>query len=213
MNGILALSDTETTTLARLNNPGEIISAAVILVDMLTLEEISDDPNISRGLWYMHPRYPDLADPMSLKINGYTHEKWSSKGTVTHEMFVPAFLSVISKAVFFAQNVCFDRFFYNLEIQRHNAQSQRSTTDEYFTPSEWTGHYHSYDLSSVGLPLLWAGKIQKLSLQSLCDYYGIERHDKHDAFGDCMDMLQVLRAHRNYFGYVISLDTLPGVGG
>lgn len=181
MSQILALYDSETGSLNKAVNPSEILSAAVILVDMNTLEEVPD----SRRVWYMHPCMPHLLDPVSVQINGYTYEKWEAKGTVTHKQFLSELLPFVKGAILFAQNIAFDKAFLERALRAQEL--------------EWTGHYHNYDLSSVGLPLVWLGEIKKLNLQSLCDFYGITRHDPHDAFGDTLDMLEVLRAHRKFF--------------
>lgn len=184
---LLSLCDLETTKVVKTGQPaGEIISAAVVLVDILTLEA-TVHPALGRSCfeWHMHPRRPEQADPKALEINGYDFQNYQAKMPCDHSYFARQFCEVISGTIFFSQNVSFDRDFINMELRRQQL--------------DYTGHYHSYDLASIGLPLLWEGKIPKLSLQNLCDYYEIRRVEAHTAMGDCIDMLAVLRRHQETF--------------
>ena len=175
-----ALTDFETNRPYVPKTPelGEIISGAVIVVDAMTLEEISG----LSGTWNMHPRWPENNDPDALAVNGYTPEEWDRRGVVTHEQFLTEFLQIITGTVFFAQNVVFDRSFINAELARQNM--------------DWTGHYHSYDLASLALPLLWTGRVTKLKLASMCEMFKISNDNEHDAYTDVRRMQKVLKRLR-----------------
>ena len=163
----IAFVDVETTGLDPTKS--DPIEIAVVTVDAKTLEKISTFE------CKMMPRSWRVFEPEALAINGYSESEWIKCGAGQVWIGIESAVKVIGRSTFAGHNPWFDASFINEHID--------------FKPH---GH-HMLDTCSMALPLLIAGRIESLSLDSLCAYFGIERPKIHRALPDALAELQVCR--------------------
>lgn len=171
----IAFVDVETTGLDPTKS--DPIEIAVVTVDAKTLEEIR------RWDMKMFPG-SGLRDPEALAVNGYTDDEWKDSYNAghcawSHQVLRAAVVTHIGSSTVAGHNPWFDVGF----IKKH------CPSDLMFDPA---GH-HLIDTCSMAFPLLIAGKIESLSLDSLCAYFDIKRPKIHRALPDALAELQVCR--------------------
>lgn len=166
----LIFTDVETTHLRC--DVGEIISLACIVMDPMFRE-------VTRGQWFMHPRWPGAADSKALEVNGYTRASWEERGVTTHDRAMSEYAAMAEGGLMVAHNVAFDWSFIECEMRRQNV--------------EWAGDYHRLDTASMFWPrCVWLrGELTGVSLNKLCEYYGISNEGAHDAMTDVERMVRL----------------------
>jgi len=164
----LAFIDVETTGL----NPDlhEIIDLGVVLVRQVPQEGKGPALEVVGELEYkIIPERLFNADPESLKINGYTPEKWASALPLKEVM--EDFAVQTKSASFVAHNVAFDLEFIKRAFERSGVKSEM--------------HYHRIDTISMAFAKLYHNpKVEKFSLRFLCEYFGIKNENAHTALSD-----------------------------
>jgi DNA polymerase III epsilon subunit family exonuclease len=164
----LAFIDVETTGL----NPDlhEIIELGVVLVRQIPQE--GKGPALEVISEYEYKIIPERlfnADPESLKINGYTPEKWTDAKPLKEVM--EDFSVRTKSASFVAHNVAFDLEFIKRAFEHAGVKSQM--------------HYHRIDTISLAFAKLYHDpKVEKFSLRFLCEYFGIKNENAHTALSD-----------------------------
>jgi DNA polymerase III epsilon subunit-like protein len=113
------------------------------------------------------PKKP--VQPGAAKVNGYTLEKWASEAIELDHAMVKM-LSLAQHALFVSHNVPFDWGFFELAMAKRY--------------QSWPGDYHKPDTVGLAMPLLMAGKVPNIKLETLARYFGISHENKHTALGD-----------------------------
>ena len=102
-------------------------------------------------------------------MNGYTAEKWATTAVpldgVMHKL-----ISLSRNAVFIAHNVTFDWSFVEAAMKvRH---------------MRWDGNYHKVCTMALSMPLLQAGLVPNVKLQTLAEHFKIDPGEPHRALSD-----------------------------
>lgn len=164
----LAFIDVETTGLD--SDVHEIIELGVVLVRQIPQE--GKGPGLEVIGEYEYKIIPERlynADPESLKINGYTPEKWTDAKPLKEVM--EDFAARTKSASFVAHNVVFDFAFLEKAFTRAGVKNEM--------------HYHKIDTISLAFAKLYHDpKVEKFSLRFLCEYLGIENKSAHTALSD-----------------------------
>lgn len=173
----LLFLDTETGGL----NPRDhdLVSVACILTDpsgQTVLEEWDTK---------VYPMKP--VDPEAARINGYTKEAWANDAVHAGPAMVKV-LQMARGAMMVCHNVPFDKSFIEAAM---SINRQR-----------WTGRYHTVDTVALAMPLLRAGLIENVKLETLTAYFGVE-HVKHRALGDAKACREVFLRLQAIYGPAI----------
>ena len=166
----LAFIDCETTGLDPRRH--EVIEIAVIRATPRTVQPIAE-----LAVRVKPTRLAD-ADPKALHINGYTPQGWQH-GLSLRDALI-AIGPQLEGAVLAGHNVAFDREF--LDAAWRSTGVPRPDLD-----------HHTLDTASLACPLLTSGKVQSLSLRSLCTHFGIEHAEPHRALVDARASLEIAR--------------------
>jgi len=166
----LAFIDLETTGLDPARH--EILEIGVIRVDACTLTEL-DSTDIR-----VHPTRLADADPEALRRNGYSPRRWENAASLPEALDWVAPLLV--GATLAGHNVGFDRAF--LEVAWRATGGPPPDLD-----------HHLLDTATLAWPLLTEGRIDSLSLATVCTALGIGLHDSHRALSDAERSLEVAR--------------------
>lgn len=154
----LLFLDTETGGLNARDH--DLVSIACILTDptgKTVLEEWDTK---------VYPMKP--VDPKAAAVNGYTKEAWENQAVHAHQAMIKV-LTMLSGAMMVCHNTPFDKSFVEAAL--------------YANRQKWTGRYHTMDTMVMAMPLLRAGLVENIKLETLTRYFGIE-HVKHRALGD-----------------------------
>ncbi len=166
----LSFIDVETTGLEPEKH--EMIQIAVIKVDCVTLEVLDEIET------KIQPRHLERADPVALRINGYCPERWTNAITLWQALC--QINPLIDGTILAGHNVAFDRAF--LQAAWRHCKTEPANID-----------YHLFDTFVLASPLLFSGIIERLSLDSICSYFGIERDNPHCALSDAYCSLKIAR--------------------
>ena len=104
------------------------------------------------------PQYPERADPMARKVNGFEEASWG--GVPSSPALWKEFAGLVSGAVPVCHNPSFDRPFLTL------AASACGVND-------FGMDHHWFGTESLALPLVRNGSVAKLSLKSLCEFFDL----------------------------------------
>ncbi len=121
--------------------------------------------------WKITPERLKDADPKALEIAGYEPKLWKKAVSLTQAM--QELSDKTEDSIMVAQNISFDWNFLQ------EAFLQTGVPDKM--------HYHRLDLLSMAYAhLFYTGKIQRYSLNSLSEYFGVEleRSERHSALED-----------------------------
>ncbi len=164
----LAFIDVETTGL--LPDVHEIIELGVILARQVPQEGKGPALEILGEFDYkIIPERIFNADPESLKVNGYTPEKWKDAKPLKEVM--EDFAERTRGASFVAHNIVMDSAFINRAFERAGVKNLM--------------HYHKIDTISLAFAKLYHDpKVEKFSLRFLCEYFGIKNENAHTALSD-----------------------------
>lgn len=164
----LAFIDVETTGL----NPDlhEIIDLGLVLARQIP--QAGKGPALEVIGEYEYKIVPERlynADPESLKINGYTPEKWADAKPLQEVM--EDFAVRTKGASFVAHNIVMDSAFINRAFEHAGVKNEM--------------HYHKIDTISLAFAKLYHDpKVEKFSLRFLCEYFGIKNENAHTAMSD-----------------------------
>ncbi len=115
------------------------------------------------------PERIEDADPVSLRVNGYTEEKWADASSEKDAMVL--FGEKTADAIMVAHNVSFDSAFIE--------KAYRTTG----VPNKM--HFHKLDTISIAFAKLHLDEnVDKYSLRFLCDHFGITNSEPHRALSD-----------------------------
>lgn len=158
----LVFLDTETTAL----NPvrGSILEVALLRVHPDTLEIIEEFQS------YVCPKDNALIDPKAFEINGIDLKEVRSKAPKMHEV-MPKVCSILAGTSVVGQHVDFDWQFLAATFQ--NLGICPKNTSKFLI-----------ELTSLAWPLLRMKVLPKVSLSTLCDYFGISNDGAHGAMAD-----------------------------
>lgn len=171
----LVFIDTETTGLDIIKH--EIIEIGCIIVSQewengRPTFQIIDEFEIKVKPTRIHD-----ADPVALRINGYTEADWTFAYTLKEAMQLVA--EKTKDAIMVSHNVAFD--FAYLE----KAFIDTGVTNEM--------HYHKLDTISFAYAKLQGEDINKFSLRSLCEHFAIENKRAHTALADARAMFEIFK--------------------
>ena len=107
-------------------------------------------------------------DVEAAAINGYSHEKWAAEA-VKPNVALMKILSMARDTMLVCHNTPFDKAFLEAGMAAYRMR--------------WPGSYHSLDTVSLAMPLLRAGLVPNVRLQTLTTYFKIG-HEAHRAVGD-----------------------------
>ena len=171
----IAYIDTETTGLVASTH--EVIDVAVVFdrevaerfrIPHLTFPEGKDYAYYASKV---KPERLDVAEPIALKVNGYTDEAWASAPTAASVVQV---LQVILKdVVCCGHNVGFDTEFIQTMVKR--------------TGSNFRMDYHKLDTVATAHSRLIPAGLEKLSLDTIRDFLGWPKDGGHAALKDALD--------------------------
>lgn len=115
------------------------------------------------GTWErrIKPRFPERATEYALSLNGYSRERWVDAAEPDAVLW-NGFRSFVEGCVPVCHNPSFDRAFVTM------AASSSGVPDVGLD-------YHWIGTESLAWPLYREGLISKLSLESICDYFGVPR--------------------------------------
>ncbi len=165
----LAFIDTETTGLDVERH--EIIEIGCVLVeqdwdteDGVPSFRVFDEFDIK-----IKPEQLGTADPVSLRVNGYTNEEWVD--AISKEEAMKLFSEKTVGAIMVGHNVSFDSAFLDKVLKSTGYGNQM--------------HYLKLDTISIAFAKLNLNEtIEKYSLRSLCEYFGIANEHSHRALSD-----------------------------
>lgn len=116
----------------------------------------------------VNPKLP--VDPGAARVNGYNAEKWAAEGAIEMDEAMFRMLTLARDAVFVAHNAPFDWGFFQMAM---SLRSQR-----------WPGDYHRICTVALSVPLLQAGRVTNLKLNSIAEHFGVPHEGQHTAMGD-----------------------------
>ncbi len=150
--------------------------------DMVEVAVIVTDPTgetmLSTYEAKVMPKKP--VHPKAAAVNGFTREKWATEAIDLDRVMIEL-LSRSKGAVFVSHNTPFDWGFLNAEMALRKQQ--------------WGGDYHKIDTIALATPLLKAGLVENLKLETLIAHFGIVNKAPHRAMGDaraCYDLYMAL---------------------
>ncbi len=164
----LAFIDTETTGLDVEKH--ELIEIGCVLVaqDWQTASKPSFKV-IEEFELKIKPEHLGGANPVSLRVNGYTNSEWAEAYSRDEAMKI--FSEKTEGAIMVGHNVTFDSVFIDHALKMAGCSNKM--------------HYHKLDTISIAFAKLHLNEsVDKYSLRFLCEYFGIENSDAHSALPD-----------------------------
>lgn len=117
----------------------------------------------------IQPEHIERANPVSLKVNGYKEHLWQD--ALSPQKAFKKISQKIKGRTMVGHNAGFDFYFLDQAFKKHGIQN--------------TLHYHVLDTLSMAYVTLHDNvDATRLSLQYLCDFYGIENKKAHTALAD-----------------------------
>lgn len=165
----LCVVDTETTGFSP--HKHELIEIAAIKLDPSSLAEIgSFESKIS-------PARLSDADPKALEVNHYSAEEWAGAPSLAEVM--SNFAVFADGATLVGHNVSFDKRFIE--------EAMKSTG------VGMSIDYHCLDTVSLAWPMRKNGSVRSLRLDSLAEYFKLDRSGSHRAMADARCCLEIFR--------------------
>jgi DNA polymerase III epsilon subunit-like protein len=160
--------DLETTGLEPGKTAGEIIEIGFVKTN-------GDLDVLDKHVVRVRPEHIETASARALEINGYNDEDWKQAVSLAR-----------------AEDML-RRWAKGCIPGGHNVGFDLTFTEFYMPDVRWTG-YHKIDTMSMASSLYLMGEVNKLSLDSLCAYFGgIERPKVHRALADVEATVEVAR--------------------
>lgn len=172
----LAFTDTETTGLDEEQH--EIIEVATVIYDP------SKDEVIDEWEKKIAPSHIETAQPEALKINGFAENSHLYKGKLKPTLI--KLNSLVKGCMIVGQNIDFDIRFLKKAMASCDIKPA------------WN-HREKLDLLSIAWPILKDSDIEKLSLNKICEYFGISNAGEHTALVDCRRTYEVYRCLMNIY--------------
>lgn len=166
----LVVIDTETSGLDP--NVHEVIELAAVRLHPTTLEVKAEHCE------KVVPQNIEKAEPKALQVNGYTPEKWAD-ATPRRDALIN-FSRVCQNGVWVGHNAQFDRRFVMAAFWREKMPMPAMD-------------YRQVCTVSMGWPLVATGKLTSVSLENLCNYFGIDNTGAHSALVDVYRTIEVYR--------------------
>ncbi|MDP3958041.1 MAG: 3'-5' exonuclease [bacterium] len=164
----LAFIDTETTGL----NPEwhELIEIGGVLARQIPRKGKGPELEVVEEFeMKVKPVHVETADPIALEIVGYDEADWTSAVDLKQALIVLA--EKTEGCIMVGHNVAFDHSFIEKAYEENGMKN--------------TMHYHKLDTISLAYAKLYDKmEIEKFSLRSLCEYFGIENKRAHTALSD-----------------------------
>ncbi|MEK7555752.1 MAG: 3'-5' exonuclease [Patescibacteria group bacterium] len=180
----LAFIDLETTGL-------ELKRHEIIEIGCIVARQIQREPGEKGGASLqvieefeikVKPEHFETADPVSLEINGYREDDWKDALSLSAAMQIVA--EKTKEANIVAHNVAFDWMFLEKAFEETGVKNMM--------------HYHKLDTIPIAFAKLYdVPEVQKFSLRSLCEYYGIENKKAHTALSDARATYELYRRLMN----------------
>ncbi len=172
-NRNLAFIDIETTGL--LLDKHEIIEIGCVLAS----RDNSSGGNFKKIEEFeikIKPQNISSADPVALKLNGYNETDWGNAVTLKKAMEILAQKTV--GAVMVGHNVSFDYSFLEKAFEKTGVKNNM--------------HHRKLDTISITFARLHdAHNVEKLSLNSLCERFGVENKKAHTALSDALATFEI----------------------
>lgn len=148
----------------------ELIEIGCVLARQIPREGKGPDLEVIEEFDFkIKPVHIETADPIALQINGYNEADWASAMDLKQALIILA--EKTTDAIMVGHNVAFDHAFIE-KAYEENAMKN-------------TMHYHKLDTISLAYAKLYDKmEIEKFSLRSLCEYFGIENKRAHTALSD-----------------------------
>ena len=157
----LVFIDTETTGLDAAKH--EVIDFAAI--------SVAADGTVERVSFKLAPEHLDRADAKALEINGYTPAGWTD--ALSQEEGARRMVAVLTDCVAVGHNVEFDMGFIRATVVRHLGDKAARKLP-----------FHKVDTIGLACAMLRPYGIEKLSLESVCNFLGISNEGAHTALAD-----------------------------
>lgn len=161
-NRNLFFIDTETTGLKP--PAAEILQVAVILTDP------SGNNVLEEYQARLKPQHIETADTKALSINGYKAEDYTDESCTPHNEVARKLCNLMQGAIPVGQNVKFDQMMVEAFLGEQGLKP--------------TWHYHSLDTMVLAWPFFQAKEIDYFNLDTLCDYFDVDRPQIHTAKDD-----------------------------
>ena len=156
----LAFVDIETTGLNAQEH--EILEIGCVLTDSEL--KILDEFEMK-----IKPEHMERADPVALKVNRYQAKDWQE--ALPLEEALKIFSKKVEGCIMVGQNVAFYSGFLEANLARFGLLN--------------TMHYHKLDTISIAWAKLHQQPdIDHFSLREMCQYFGIENREPHQALSD-----------------------------
>lgn len=139
--------------------------------DMVEVGVVLTDPTGERVIEEFSARvFPKKpVHPKAAEVNGYSQEKWASSATQI-ESVMPRLIQMSRGAMFAAHNAPFDWGFFEAAMRPASMR--------------WGGDYHKIDTVAMAMPLLQAGLVPNVKLESLAAYFSVDPGEPHRALSD-----------------------------
>jgi DNA polymerase III alpha subunit (gram-positive type) len=158
----------------------DIVEIACVLTDPTGMTILAE--YVSKVL----PTNP--VDAQAAAINGYDQEKWAAEAVSLNTAMVKV-LELARNAVMSCHNSPFDKAFIDAALRRCSMR--------------WTGNYHTLDTCALSRPLLLAGLVDNVKLETMTKFFGID-HEAHRALGDVHACRQVYLRLMEIYGPAIA---------
>lgn len=169
----LAFIDTETTGLSL--DKHEIIEIGCVLVSQNGAPGTGFKKNEEFEI-KIKPENIAAADPVALKINGYNETDWADAVSLNSALEILS--QKTENAIMVGHNVSFDYSFLEKAFEKTGIKN--------------TMHYHKLDTISVAFAKLYDIKdIDRFSLKSLCEYFGVVNEKAHTALADARATFEI----------------------
>lgn len=155
----LLFFDCETSGLSPVEH--EIIEMGCILTDSTGRDILKE---YSAKILPTKPVSKEAAD-----LNGYTAEKWAGEA-ISLSTAMREFLVLAKDATLVAHNAPFDWSFLAAAMQQ--------------LAQKFTGYYHKADTVALAWPLLKAGRVPNVKLETLSAFFSIDNEAAHTAMSD-----------------------------
>jgi DNA polymerase III alpha subunit (gram-positive type) len=143
----------------------------------------SADGSVVKGTWErrMRPKHPERMTGYARELSGYTDVEWQAAQAPSLEMWQD-FARFASSCIPICHNPPFERAFITLASRTHGVE-------------DLALDYHWIGTESLGWPLYRSGAFEKLSLDGLCKFVGIETEPRpHHAIQGARACCAVYRA-------------------
>jgi DNA polymerase III epsilon subunit family exonuclease len=173
---LFAFIDTETTGL----NPDlhELIQIGGVVVHTKNTHDPESYEVIEEFEYKIKPLHIANANPTALKVNQYDPSQWTEALSLAEAMTLVA--QKTEGAVMVAHNVAFDAAFVDKAFRLSEIENKM--------------HYHKLDTVSMAYALLHNNdSVDRLSLHSLCQHFGIKQGIEHQALSDARETFELYK--------------------